>query len=177
VPQLFELLQKAGMVFGRWVQQAPYLPQCGDLGRTPHGARLAQLSPPEQCAAVELFRGTMVRHSVIAYRNDRPDDNQPIRFDNERWLDYVPIRLPQTLCVDEHIPPGAAAVLINQSHTYPDIVLRIDADEKRLFEAINGQLSIAKIAKKVSMGEKRTRNFIERLWRYDQIAFDTSKSG
>jgi len=177
VPQLFDLLQKAGMVFGRWVRQAPYLPQCGDLGRTPHGARLAQLSPPEQCAAVELFRGTMVRHNVIAYRNDRPDDDQQIRFDNERWLDYVPIRLPQTLCVDEHIPPGAAAVLINQSHTYPDIVLRIDADEKRLLEAINGQLSIAKIAKKVSMGEKRTRNFIERLWRYDQIAFDTSKSG
>ena len=177
VPQLFDLLEQAGMNFGRWVWQAPYLPQCGDLAVTPHGARLAQLSPPEQYAAVELFRGTMVRHNVIAYRNDRLDDEPPIRFDNERWLDYLPIRLPQTLFVDEHIPPGAEAALINQSHTYPDIVLRIDADEKRLFEAINGRLSIAEIARKVSMGEKRTQNFIERLWQYDQIVFDISKSG
>ena len=26
----------------------------------------------EQYAAVELFRGTMIRHSVVAYRDDSP---------------------------------------------------------------------------------------------------------
>ncbi len=45
VPQLFDFIDRAGLTFGRWVRQAPYLPQCGDLARTPHGARLTQLSP------------------------------------------------------------------------------------------------------------------------------------
>ena len=177
VPQLFELLQKAGATFGRWVRQAPYLPQCGDLARTPHGARLALLSPPEQYAAVELFRGTMIRHNVVAYRSDKPGGGQPIHFSGQRWLNYVPIRLPRTLSINERAPAGTEAVLINQSHTYPDIVLPIDADEMRLIEAIDGQLSIAEITKEVSMGKKRLRAFIERLWQYDQIVFDASNVG
>ncbi len=70
VPQLFELIERAGLTFGRWLKQAPYTPQCGALATIPQASRLAQLSLAEQYAAVELFRGTMVRHSVIAYRDD-----------------------------------------------------------------------------------------------------------
>ena len=176
VPQLFELLEQARLDFSRWVRQAPYLPHCGDLARTPHGAQLALLSPSEQYAAVELFRGTMIRHNVVAYRSDKPGGSRTIHFDGQRWLNYVPIRLPRTLCIDERAPAGKAAVLINQSHTYRDIVLPIDADEKRLIDAINGQISISEITKKVSMGKKRLRAFIERLWQYDQIAFDASNT-
>ncbi len=29
VPQLFDLISDAGLQFGRWLRQAPYLPQCG----------------------------------------------------------------------------------------------------------------------------------------------------
>ena len=38
---------------------------------SPHAARLAALPSRLQHAAVELFRGTMVSHSFIAYRDDR----------------------------------------------------------------------------------------------------------
>ena len=76
VPELFDFLERAGLVFGRWVRQAPYLPQCGALAATPHASRLAMLPLPEQYAAVELFRGTMVRHNLIAYRDDHPG-NKP----------------------------------------------------------------------------------------------------
>ena len=66
VPQLFELLEEAGLTFGRWVRQAPYSPHCGVDGAHPASvAARRSFRRAEQYAAVELFRGTMVRHSVI----------------------------------------------------------------------------------------------------------------
>jgi hypothetical protein len=119
VPQLFDFIENCELRFGRWLRQAPYLPQCGDLAKTPHTARLAILPQREQYAAVELFRGSMLRHNLIVYRDDRPS-NLP-QFDGEGWLTYVPIRLPESISVQKRLPPGAAAVLIIQSHTDPDL--------------------------------------------------------
>ncbi|MEA1976796.1 MAG: class I SAM-dependent methyltransferase, partial [Chloroflexota bacterium] len=59
-PQIFEFIDRCDLAFGRWVRQAPYLPQCGGLAKTAHSSRLAQLPEVERYAAVELFRGTMV---------------------------------------------------------------------------------------------------------------------
>ena len=47
------------------------------------GARLAALPPRAQHAALELLRGTMDRHSFIAYRDDRERDAQPITFEGD----------------------------------------------------------------------------------------------
>jgi SAM-dependent methyltransferase len=180
VPQLLDYIERNDLTFGRWVRQAPYLPQCGALAKTPHRVRLTQLPAAAQYAAVELFRGTMLRHSVIVYRNDRPDDNRPIRFDDEGWLDYVPLRQPYTICVEQRLPPGAAGVLINQSHTYSDLILPINANEKRLFEAIDGKRTIAEIVdgatsrKNDQQHRERARSLFERLWWYDQVVFDAS---
>jgi SAM-dependent methyltransferase len=118
VPQLFDFIGRAGLQFGRWIRQAAYLPQCGALATSPHQPLLTRLPVQAQYAAVELFRGTMVRHSTVVYRDDRPANAQPISFDGDAWLDYVPLRLPDTICVEQRLPPGAAAVLINQTHTY-----------------------------------------------------------
>jgi hypothetical protein len=43
VPEIYAWLDRCGMSFGRWVEQAPYLPQCGVLAKSPHAARLASL--------------------------------------------------------------------------------------------------------------------------------------
>src|SRR5262249_20805269 len=83
VPQLNAWLERCGVSFGRWFEQAPYLPQCGAIARMAHAARLSSLSPPRQHAAVELLRGTMTRHNFIAYRDDRPSEGQPITFEDE----------------------------------------------------------------------------------------------
>ena len=179
VPQLFDFIEQAGFTFGRWLRQAPYSPQCGGLANTPHASRLTRLPPAEQYAAIELLRGTMVRHNTIVYRSDRPGDGHSVRFDDERWQNYVPIRLPRTLCIEERLPPGAAAVLINQSHTYTDLVLPIDEAQKRLFEAIDGKGTIAEIFSSVGeRGEQSNelaRTFFQQLWRYDQVVFDASR--
>jgi SAM-dependent methyltransferase len=179
VTQLFDLLQSYGMTFGRWVRQAPYLPQCGSPASTPHASRLAKLPEMAQYAALELFRGSMLRHSAILYRNDRPGGRRLPRFDGEDWLDYTPLRLSETISVRQKLPAGATAALINRSHTDPDLVLFVDATELRLVEAIDGQRTIASIIEHVTTSKpavhierEQARSLFQRLWWYDQVVFD-----
>jgi SAM-dependent methyltransferase len=178
VPEVYAWLDRCGMLFGRWIEQAPYLAQCGVLAASPHASRLAALPPQPQHAAVELFRGTMVSHSFTAYRDDRSDESQPIRFTGDSWRDYIPIALPWTVCVRERLPPGSVAVLINQSHTFTDLILTVDSFEDRLFGAIDGNRSLAEILQFVACnrdGERKALRFFERLWQYDQVVFDASR--
>ena len=174
VPQLFDFLERGGLTFGRWVKQAPYDPRCGVMARLPQAPRIARLPPPDQYAAVELYRGTMVRHSLVAHRDDRPGSSGRVSFAGDAWPGYVPIRMPDTICVAERLPPGAAAVLINRGHSYTDLFLPIDARERRLFDAIDGERTIGEIARAPGHLEP-SRAFFERLWRYDQIVLDTSR--
>ena len=178
VPQLYAWLECCGLSFGRWSEQAPYLPQCGSIARMPHAAHLMTLSPRLQHAAVELLRGTMTKHNFIAYRDDRPGESQPITFEGDAWRDWVPLRLPWILCIRERVPPGFVAVLINRAHTYPDLALPIDATHERVFAAIDGNRSVDQILRGTAgAGDaEEARRFIEQLWEYDQIVFDATAS-
>jgi SAM-dependent methyltransferase len=177
VPQIYAWLERCGLEFGRWYEQAPYLPLCGAVSRMPHAARLALLAPPLQHAAVELLRGTMTRHNFIAYPNDRTGTSQPIRFEGDAWRGWVPLRLPWTLCIRDRVPPGFAAVLINPTHTYPDLALPIDTAQERIFAGIDGNRTIDEILRgPTGSNAEQARGFIEKLWRYDQIVLDAASS-
>jgi len=181
VPQLFDFIKSGGLTFGRWIKQAPYSPRCGVMAQIPQASRMAELSVEEQYAAVELFRGTMVSHSVVLYRDDSPVAKQPVSFVGDAWLGYVPIRMSDTICVQERLPHGAAAVLINQTHTYRDLYMPIDTKEKLLFDDIDGKRSIGEIVEKalppsqIKSQLDMARTFFERLWWYDQVVFDASQ--
>lgn len=181
VPQLFDFLETAGLKFGRWIKQAPYSRHCGVMAQIPQARRMTQLSFAEQFAAVELFRGTMVRHSLVAYRNDSCSNAQAVSFAGDAWHSYVPIRMPDTICVQRRLPPGAAAVLINQGHTYTDLFVPIDWTEKRLFDAIDGSRCIGEIIEGALSSSHQKMQldiapaFFERLWWYDQVVFDASR--
>jgi SAM-dependent methyltransferase len=174
VPQLMEFLDRADLRFGRWVRQAPYLPWCGAPASTPLASRLVELPPEEQYAAMELFRGTMVRHSVVAHGSERAARDAVVDFDGDGWLGFTPIPLPDTLCVRERVPPGASAVLINRNHTYTDLYLPIDARQEQLLAAIDGESTIAEICPPAN--RELAHDFFEQLWRWDQIVFDTHLS-
>jgi hypothetical protein len=180
VPQLFDFIKKGGLTFARWLRQAPYTPQCGVIAKIPQAARIRQLPPEEQYAAVELFRGTMVSHSLIVYRNDTTVTPQPISFSSDGWLSHVPIRMPDTICVreEERLSPGTAGVLINKTHTYKDLIMPIDETEMRIFNAIDGTSTTTDILNRTSELKTRetfdrARTFFERLWQYDQVVFQT----
>ncbi len=164
VPGVFALLAGTGFQFDRWIRQAPYRPQCGVLGGLPHGERIAVLPIEQQFAALELYRGTMVRHSFIAHRDDDPPTT--IRFDGEAWGGYVPIRTANSVAVQERLPAGVAAALLNRAHTYPDLILFATEEQQRRFELIDGQRTIDEIAADAA--------FFERLWWHDLIVIDAS---
>ena len=179
VPQLFDLIEGNGLSFRRWYSQAPYLPQCGAIAGTPHAKRLDALPAREQSAAMELWRGMLATHSALIARSDGTDPRRQVSFDDpQQWLQYVPVRLPGTVCVQDRLPPGAAAALLSRYHTFPDLVLFIDAEEKRMVDRIDGHRSIGEIADSPARGE-RVRcagGLFERLFSYDQVVFDTSSA-
>jgi hypothetical protein len=182
VPQLFDFLESGGLTFGRWIKQAPYSLRCGVIAQIPQASRIAQLPLREQYAAVELFRGTMVRHTIVAYRNDSPRGPQTIRFDGDAWRRYVPIRMADTVCVQERLPSGAAAVVLNKSHTYRDLFMSINPAEKGWLDAIDGNSCIGNIVEDRLLPISQriaqidmARVFFEQLWWYDQIVFDASR--
>ena len=172
IPQLLDLLQGAGLKLGRWLRQAPYLPQCGAPATTPHAAKLMRLPVEEQYAALELFRGAMARHTVVAHRNDQPA-TAAVEFSGDAWLGYVPVRVADTITVRENLPNGAVAVLINRTHTFTDIYLPIDGAQERWLAAVDGRRTIAEIARGAARLDA-AGHFFKRLWDYDQVVFDTS---
>jgi len=172
VPQLFLLLRASGLVFGRWLRQAAYSFQVGIMSRLPDAIRGTQLSNEDEYAASELFRGDMMRHSAIAYRDDRPCVPK-VDFSGNSWLGYVPIPVPDSVCLQERLPAGIAAVLINRAHTFTDIVLPLRSREKQLFDQVNGERAIGEIVSNIDRRED-IRTFFERLWWHDQIVFDTT---
>jgi hypothetical protein len=179
VPELYAWLDQCGMSFGRWIEQAPYLAQCGMVAKSPHAARLAALPPQLQHAAVELFRGTLVSHSFTAYRSDRIEETQPITFAGSGWRNYVPITLPWTTRVRDRLPPGCAAVLINRAHTSTDLICTVDRFEDVLLGAIDGKRTLEDILRFAGVdrgAEHSALSFFERLWQYDQVVFDTSRT-
>ncbi len=173
VPELMALLDRAGLAFGRWLRQAPYLPWCGALASTPHQPKLAALPPQEQYAAIELFRGTMARHTVVAYHKSEATRNYAIDFEGDAWLDYTPIRLPDTIALRERLPDGASAVLINRNHTFTDLYLPVNAAEERLLGGIDGTRTIAEICGD-AIDRDVARTSFQKFWRWDQVVFDTS---
>jgi len=72
------------------------------------------------------------------------------------------------------LPPGAAGVLINRTHSYTDIYLPIDTAEKQMFDSIDGHRTIGDIVGSRSC--EASRRFFEQLWWHDQVVFDTSSS-
>ncbi|MCP4967488.1 MAG: methyltransferase domain-containing protein [bacterium] len=176
VRELLDLLGRSGLTFGRWYKQAQYLPHCGFPTKTPHRRRLLDLSVSEQYAAIELIRGSMLRHTVIAHRADTELGNDRSGLNGDAWRDVVPIQLPHTIEVIEGAPPGAAAVLINQSHTYTDLIIPITEPERAVYQRIDGARTIADTGALARTNPPDLRRLYQRLWWYDQVTFDTSVS-
>lgn len=179
VTQFFDLIENAGLVFGRWLRQAPYSVHCGVISQLPQVESIANLPWHEQCAAIELFRGTMNRHSAVVLPPSYSRASFCINFAGNDWLEYVPMRMSDTICVQERVPRGAAAVLINRTHTSTDLCLAIGATEKKLFDAIDGQQTIREIVDgTLSHTDPVIRrglagSFFEQLWWHDQVVFAT----
>jgi hypothetical protein len=116
----------------------------------------------------------MTTHS-FGYRQDASQNNTRIAINDDRWRGDVPLRLPDTVCLQERLPAGAAGVPLNRSHPFHDLLLVITPQVKRMFDAIDERRSVRDIINHV--GDRRSsdaRVFFAKLWRYDQVVFNTS---
>jgi SAM-dependent methyltransferase len=165
VPELFDLLEAAGLRFSRWQRQAPYLPDCGALSETPHADRIGEMSPREQYGLMELFRGTMTRHTVIAFDSGDSTSGM-IDFTDPAIGAWVPVPVTTAVAVGERLPEGAAAALINRAHTDIDLVLFVNGRENEVFASVDGKHSIADLGASVDL--------VERLWRHDLVVIDST---
>ena len=84
-------------------------------------------------------------------------------------VEYVPILEPTVVIVEERLPPGAAAAVLNRAHQHTDIVLFVDQNEREALAAIDG---VAQQGSCVPIAP----DLLERLWRHDLIVFDASAS-
>jgi hypothetical protein len=118
----------------------------------------------------------MTRHRFIAYASESVAADQRIRFTDERWRQYVPLRLPWARCIRERVPPRSVAVLLNPADEYPDLILPINLAEDRLLALMDGHRSLGEIVQSCAthQGAVRALQFFEQLWQYDQIVFDIS---
>ena len=84
--------------------------------------------------------------------------------------------MAETICVGERLPEGATGVLINRTHAFRDIYLPITAEEKLMFDAIDGCRDIRAIVAGTTTPSSldAARDFFQRLWWHDQIVFDAS---
>jgi SAM-dependent methyltransferase len=164
VPDLYNLLGSGGMRFARWVRQAPYRPECGIMARLPHGERIATMGEVDQYTVMEMFRGTMSRHSLIAYRDDSPLP----ALGREAWRTYVPMIPPTVVVIEERLPPGLAAAVINRAHVDTDLVCFLSSDELAVFSAIDGRARLGEIP-------GSSLALLERLWLHDLVMIDASE--
>ena len=169
VPDLLDLLDGAGLRLARWERQAPYLPQCGSITETPHAERIAALPLHDQFAALELFRGTMLRHTAIACAVDDPA-GAPLDFGDPASASWVPMRTSTAIAVEERLPPGAAAALLNRAHTDTDLVLFADRAELDVFRQIDAERPVSELGPDALA-------FVERLWRHDLVVIDATAGG
>lgn len=176
VPELLDFIERNDLKFARWYWQGAYLPQCGVFSQTPHAAQTAALSERDQYSIMELWRGLMTSHSVVVHPSETSAENK-VSFDDERYLQFVPIRMQWTICVEEKLPPDAAGALVNQTHVFHDLYVMLDTPDKQLFDAIDGHRTIAEIIEQVPGSSKFAKRFFEKLWWYDQVVFDTSNAG
>ena len=174
VPQLFNFLAAGGFRFGRWVRQAAYLPQCGALASAPHQPFLTRLPAKQQYAAVELFAARWC--VIVSWRTTKTGRimSQSISLATP-GLAMCPFAWPTPLCSREasarrgnkiiqsplfQVPPHLPLICrgIDQPEPYlTDIYLPINAQQKNLYDAVDGKRSIGEIAPETALRKSRVR--------------------
>jgi hypothetical protein len=75
--------------------------------------------------------------------------------------------VPTAIAVEERLPPGSAAALLNRAHTATDLVMFVTRAELEMFRRIDGERTIGHLG-------TGARAFVERLFRHDLVVVDAS---
>ena len=169
VPQVYAWLESCGVRMKRWFLQAPYTPNSSMLRRNTHLQKLSALSKPEQHAAMELYRGTLLMHRFIACRDDCAGSDE-IDFQDPQWPLWVPSLFPGAQQRPLADTAKIELQLWHPGHSYPDCALNMNAEAAALWRLIDGTRNISELAAAAQCQDETFVNSVfSALWDHDQV--------
>jgi SAM-dependent methyltransferase len=179
IDEVLAAFEGSGYRLQRLLYQAPYLPDaCGLAADSQLCEDALALPPHQQWALVELFRGSMGSHEMIACRSDRERTSYDADLDGQDWLAYVPVLSPLLETEFDGLLPGTAMRIRCRGHLYSEISVLLDATQAALCRSIDGSRSAGDLVALVDAEEtdesvSYVQNLLKSLWRYDYIWFQT----
>ena len=114
----------------------------------------------------------MVRHTAVAFATTTASPDALDFADADAVDRGSRSPAPTALAVEERLPPGAAAALLNRAHTDTDLVLFVDRRPVATCSArIDG------VADDRPSSAPTRAAFVERLWRHDLVVIDATRGG
>ena len=166
VPQLFDLIEGAGLAFQNWLDNAPYW-RNGEWGPdSAVAAAVDPLPPREHWAAVEMLRLSAGLHMCTVRH---PAAVATVDFDGGDWRTFVP-----------HPAPGLARKGAGQFQRGP-YALRCSELEQFVLDGADGRRTIGEIIGAPALGdipsEERHefgRRYFEHLWKLGHVMIGLS---
>jgi SAM-dependent methyltransferase len=168
--ECLDLISEAGLVFQGWDENGLYFPDAHLPVDHPLRSRLERLPPRALYHAVELLYGNTPGHWFYACRPDRPAGSYTVQFEDEAFLDYIPLsRVTQVTPAD---------ALGQQPRTiarppFPPIPLAPWA--AALYLSIDGQRTVRQCLATLGADPSQTavlqaaRQFFRSLWRLGYV--------
>ncbi len=174
VPELYAWLDRCGVVFRRWLNQAPYLPSCSPLASTDHGRKIAARPEREQHALMELYWGSLTQHTFYAGRTEQPD--QRVDFARDEWPSFVPRVRPEAWISRQNLRAGVVAELRTPPGDAQLPAFELDPLRAHLFDLLSpGRLTLAELIRESRLRaapaeiEAYVRDFVQALYELDLV--------
>ena len=165
VPDVLDLVERAGLAFAGWDENAYYSPDSMAGTAQPLRSRFDALPEHKQWEAVELIFGRSGVHFFRACRKDRNPALWQIRFDTEAFLDYIPVlRITQ---IQPHPATRLPAAIVRP----PFPAVSVTAEQSRLLAQIDSRRTVRQCIASAGLHADFVRSFLRLLWNIGYMMF------
>jgi len=178
VPQVLRLASDNGLQFQDWLDRHSYSISALIPADLPLFALASRLKPAEQWQLVELLGQSLGSHRFLLCHSERNPDDYTVDFSTQdaqgAWLSYIP-----------HLRPPIQVLRFGDPHLGTPATLRrflyeftLEGQEAPLFEAVNGERTIAQIIEACSKTDSprdetrgRAHRLFARMHEWDHLLF------
>ncbi|MFI5379622.1 MAG: class I SAM-dependent methyltransferase [Tepidisphaerales bacterium] len=163
VPEVLDLVERAGLAFAGWDENALYSLDAMAAHAEPLKSRIGALPEARQWEAVELLFGRIAGHFFHVCRKDRDPALWQHRVDTDAFLEYTPIpRITQVQADPATRLPTAIA-----RPPFPPVPL--DAGQSRLLAQVDSRRNVRQCIESAGVPADSARAFLRFLWNIGYI--------
>ena len=167
-----DLVMEAGLTFQGWQENGMYYPDARLRPQHPLWPHLQQLQGRVLWNTVELLDATIATHWFIACRPERDPATYTIQFEDDAFLDYIPIaRVNQVILAD----PAQRTPMRIVRPPFP--ALPLDTKQAALFQNVDGVRNVracvaaAGLPADTAANKQYAQHFFGTLWRAGYALF------